>query len=499
MFTIGYDIGSSSVKCVILNIEQGIQVASGFYPPIEMQIIAQKPGWAEQDPEVWWENLVRLTKQLISIHQIDVEQIKAIGIAYQMHGLVCVDKEQNVLRPAIIWCDSRAIEIGNRAFVQLGKEYSLNNLLNPPGNFTASKLRWVRENEPRLYDKIYKVMLPGDFIAMKLTGEIRTTVSGLSEGIFWDFKSHSISKKLLDVYQIDDQLLPSLVQTFSNQGYLTSIASKVLGLKEGIPISYRAGDQPNNALSLNVLNPGEIAATAGTSGVIYGVTDKLRFDDKSRVNQFAHINHTNEHNRLGVLLCVNGTGIMNSWLKNNFMSEKSYEQINALAEQIEIGSNGIRIYPFGNGAERMLENRNIGCSISGIDFNRHSSSHVLRAIQEGIAFSLRHGGDIMKEMGISVSIIRAGKANLFLSKIFCETLANLFDTCIQLYDTDGAQGAARGAAYGARVVNSIQEAMKSLLYVETIEPTKAKTYRLNELYLDWESELEYILRKHNSI
>ena len=498
MYTIGYDLGSSSVKCVILDVEKGIPVASGSYPQDEMEITARMPGWAEQDPAVWWENIVRLTGQLIAKNRIDIEQVKGIGIAYQMHGLVCVGKEKNVLRPAIIWCDSRAVQIGNTAFTKLGEEYSLNNLLNSPGNFTASKLRWVKENEPAIYDKIDKIMLPGDYIAMMLTGEITTTVSGLSEGIFWDFQSHSISKKLLDHYQIDEHVLPKIVQTFSHQGYLTSHAAKELGLKEGIPIAYRAGDQPNNALSLNVLNPGEIAATAGTSGVIYGVSDQLRCDARSRVNQFAHVNYAEGVDRLGILLCVNGTGIMNSWAKRNIASGISYEQMNAMAEQSAIGSDGLRVYPFGNGAERMLENRNIGCHINGIDFNRHTTSHMLRAIQEGIAFSLRHGTEIMKGMGLSISVIRAGKANLFLSRTFCETLSNLCDARIELYDTDGAQGAARGAAFGSGIVPSIHDCMKSLKHLETISSTKETTGRLNELYSGWKSNLEYLLQQHDA-
>jgi xylulokinase len=498
MYTIGYDLGSSSVKCVILDVEKGIPVVSGSYPQAEMEITARMPGWAEQDPAVWWENIVRLTGQLIAKSRIDIEQVKGIGIAYQMHSLVCVGKEKNVLRPAIIWCDSRAVEIGNKAFTKLGKDYSLNNLLNSPGNFTASKLRWVKENEPAVYDKIDKIMLPGDYIAMMLTGEISTTVSGLSEGIFWDFKSHSISKKLLDLYQIDEHVFPKIVQTFSHQGYLTSSAAKELGLREGIPIAYRAGDQPNNALSLNVLNPGEIAATAGTSGVIYGVSDQLRCDARSRVNQFAHVNYAEGVDRLGILLCVNGTGIMNSWAKRNIASGISYEQMNAMAEQNAIGSDGLRVYPFGNGAERMLENRNIGCHINGIDFNRHTTSHMLRAIQEGIAFSLRYGTEIMNEMGLCISVIRAGKANLFLSRTFCETLSNLCDARIELYDTDGAQGAARGAAFGSGIVPSLHDGMRSLKHLETISPAKEKTDRLNELYSGWKSNLEYLLQQHDA-
>ncbi len=490
MFSVGYDIGSSSIKLAVVDIESGKQVAQGFYPKEEMLINSHKPGWAEQDPETWWEYAKILTRQIFSSGNLNCKDVKSIGISYQMHGLVIVDKDKNVIRPSIIWCDSRAVNIGNEAFEKLGSQHCLQHLLNSPGNFTASKLKWVKENEPDNFKKIYKWMLPGDFIAMKLTGDIISTVSGLSEGIFWDFKEKSISKDILELYGLDKAIFPDIKPTFGEQGRLSKSAAQELGFESGTVVSYRAGDQPNNAFSLNVLNPGEIAATAGTSGVVYGVIDKVNYDPSSRVNPFIHVNNTNDQNRLGVLLCINGTGILNSWLRKNVGNGLSYEEINSIAEKIPIGSDGVSILPFGNGAERMLSNRNIGCQIFGLDFNRHTKSQLFRAGQEGIAFSFKYGIDIMKEMGMDIKVIRAGKANMFLSPIFSQTLANVSGASIELYDTDGAQGAARGAAVGAGYYKSFEQAFKSLKKVDEVLPTAEDTKKCLSAYESWLDKLE---------
>ncbi|MDR3625952.1 MAG: FGGY family carbohydrate kinase [Ignavibacteriaceae bacterium] len=493
MLSLGYDVGSSSIKASIIDIETGKVVTSDFYPKEEMKINSPHPGWAEQDPESWWECIKILTAKVLSEGSINKDDIKCIGISYQMHGLVIVDKIHRAIRPSIIWCDSRAVETGKKAFEEIGGAKCLEHLLNSPGNFTASKLKWVKDNEPDNYKKINKFMLPGDFIGMKLTGEAVTTVSGLSEGILWDFKTNSVSKDVLSYYDIDEKLISDVKPTFSVQGKLTRYAADELGLSEGTVVSYRAGDQPNNAFSLNVLNPGEIAATAGTSGVVYGVIDKSNFDPLSRVNPFVHVNNTNEQNRFGVLLCINGTGILNSWTRKNFANGLSYNEMNLLAEGIEAGSNGISVLPFGNGAERVLENKSIGCRFIGIDFNRHSISHVLRAVQEGIAFSFRYGIDIMKEMGLDIKIIRAGKANMFLSPVFSQTLANVTGASIELYDTDGSQGAARGAAYGAGFYKSFDDAFKSLNKTGEINPVITDVEKHLGAYELWLSRLNSTL------
>ena len=488
MFLLGYDIGSSSVKASLVDAQSGKCVASAFYPKSEAAIIAVKPGWAEQEPASWWENLKLATADIMASSAVCPKDIKAIGISYQMHGLVCVDKDKNPLRPSIIWCDSRAVPYGQKAFDALGHEQCLSHLLNSPGNFTASKLAWVKENEPELYSKIYKIMLPGDFIAMKLTGEICTTISGLSEGMMWDFSESRTAKMLLDYYGIDESLIPEIRPTFAEQGRVSAAAAAELGLAEGIPVTYRAGDQPNNALSLNVFNPGEIASTAGTSGVVYGVLGEVNYDPKSRVNTFAHVNHTPEQTRLGVLLCINGTGILNSWMKRNVAPEGiSYAEMNDLAATAPIGSAGVSILPFGNGAERMLENREVGSSVHGVNFNVHNKAHLLRAAQEGIVFSFKYGIEVMEQMGMNVNNIHAGHANMFLSPIFRDTLAGVTGAVIDLYDTDGSVGAAKGAGIGVGIYKDNSEAFATLEKLAVIEPARQDEY--TQAYELWKSRM----------
>lgn len=491
MYLLGYDVGSSSVKASLVDSESGKCVASAFFPKSEAAIIAVKPGWAEQNPDNWWENLKLSTAAVIKESGVDVADIGAIGISYQMHGLVCVDKNKQVLRPAIIWCDSRAVSYGNKAFREIGHKKCLSHLLNSPGNFTAAKLAWVKENEPGIYDKIYKVMLPGDYIGMKLTGEICTTVSGLSEGMFWDFKNHSVADFLLDYFGFNASLIPDIRLTFAEQGRVSAATAAELGLKEGTPVTYRAGDQPNNALSLNVFNPGEIASTAGTSGVVYGVNGKVSYDPQSRVNSFAHVNHTDEQTRLGVLLCINGTGILNSWIKHQIVSDSlSYKEMDSLAESAPIGSHGLSILPFGNGAERMLGNREIHCSMQGIDFTIHQRNDILRAAQEGIVFSFKYGIDLMQQMGIPVKVIHAGFANMFMSSLFRDTLAGISGATIELYNTDGSVGAAKGAGMGVGIYKDHDEAFASLEKIKIIEPDISKAEQYAVAYDRWKKQLE---------
>jgi xylulokinase len=494
MYLLGYDVGSSSVKASLIDAATGRCVASAFHPKKEMKIDAPKAGWAEQDPDQWWANLILATNDVMQTAEIDSSAIGAIGIAYQMHGLVLVDKDHRLLRSSIIWCDSRAVPYGEHAMKSLGNDRCLSHLLNSPGNFTASKLSWVIMNEPEIYEKAYKFMLPGDYIAMKLSGEINTTISGLSEGIMWDFRENSIADFLLKYYGIHSHLVPDIVPTFSDQGRLSASAAEELGLVPGIQIAYRAGDQPNNAFSLNVLNPGEIAATAGTSGVVYGVSDEVKYDPLSRVNTFAHVNHSPEMNRLGVLLCINGTGIQYSWLKQNLAQrEKNYPGLNDLAMTAPIGSEGLLMLPFGNGAERMLGNLNVGATIKNINFNIHNEAHLVRAAQEGVAFSMQYGMEIMREIGIHPSVIRAGLANMFLSPVFRETLAEISGATIELYDTDGSIGAANGAGIGSGTFGSFREAFENLNKMMVVEPTGKNSAKYSEAYDAWKVILQLCL------
>lgn len=494
-YLLGLDVGSSSVKASLVEVDSGAIAATAFYPEHEAPIKAVRAGWAEQDPQMWWDNAKRSLAKVMCDTGAKGEDIQAIGISYQMHGLVCVDKDRRVLRDSIIWCDSRAVPYGDRAFRDLGAAKCLGHLLNSPGNFTAAKLAWVKENEPDLYSKIDKIMLPGDFIAMKLSGSVNTTVEGLSEGMFWDFKEQEPAQFLLDYYGFDKDLLAPTVPTFSVQSVVSREAAVETGLKEGTPISYRAGDQPNNAVSLNVFNPGEIASTAGTSGVVYGVLGDVNYDPKSRVNTFAHVNYTKEQTRLGVLLCINGTGILNAWIRRNVAPEgMSYNEMNEVAAKVPVGSEGVTVIPFGNGAERVLENKDLGCSIHGLNFNKHTRAHVMRAEQEGIVFSFCYGMEIMRQMGMKINTIHAGKANMFLNPLFRDTLATTSGATIELYETDGSVGAAKGAGMGAGIYKDHDEAFATLKKLAVIEPDARHEAAYQEAYARWKAVLKKELK-----
>ncbi|MGB3849605.1 MAG: FGGY family carbohydrate kinase [Tunicatimonas sp.] len=483
---LGYDIGSSSIKASLVQADTGEIVGSATSPTQELSMTALQEGWAEQHPDLWWEHLVKATAQLRTQHPDALRQVRAIGIAYQMHGLVVVDQDQQVLRPSIIWCDSRAVDIGQRAWDDLGHDYCLSHFLNSPGNFTASKLRWVQQNEPEQYARIVKFMLPGDYIAMKLTGTAQTTVSGLSEGILWDFMEKKTAHSLLEHYGFDEDLVPPIVPTFADQGTVTPAVAEQLGLPSEAKVTYRAGDQPNNALSLNVLRPGEVATTAGTSGVIYGVSNQLEYDEQSRVNTFAHVNYSTEQPMYGILACVNGTGSLNSWLKNQLLDgQLSYEAMNERAAQAPVGSAGVRVLPFGNGAERTLGNAELGAQIHGLDFNIHTNAHVLRAAQEGVVFALNYSLEIMQKMGLSISKIKAGRANMFLSPLFREAFVNTTGISLELYDTDGSVGAARGAGIGAGIYATPAEAFANLHQLETLTPNQELQTQYEEAYQHW--------------
>jgi len=485
---LGYDIGSSSVKAALVDAQTGRLVASATSPDQEMKISSPQPAWGEQHPDDWWQEVIRATQRLKESYPFEGDDVIAIGIAYQMHGLVVVDKDYQVLRPSIIWCDSRAVAIGQQALRDLGESYCLGELLNSPGNFTASKLKWVKENEPAVYEKIHKIMLPGDYIALKLTGEAQTTVSGLSEGVMWDFKTNQVAHHLLDYFGIDEALLSAIVPTFGFQAGVSASAAAQLGLKAGTPVTYRAGDQPNNAFSLNVLRAGEVAATAGTSGVIYGITSETSSDREGRVNTFVHVNSQPDSPHLGVLACVNGTGILNSWLRR-LVGNLPYEQLNQLAAQAPIGAANLLFYPFGNGAERILGNANPGANLQNLSLTTHQIEHVLRSAQEGIVFALSLGLQIMESVGVSARIVRAGEANMFLSPVFREAFVNTTGATLELYNTDGAQGAARGAGVGAGVYATFEEAFSSLKRVGLTEPDPIRQVAYQEAFAHWRANL----------
>ncbi|WNJ19689.1 FGGY family carbohydrate kinase [Pontibacter sp. G13] len=493
MYLLGYDIGSASIKIALIHAETYDLKALVQYPKHEMNIISRQRGWAEQHPEVWWQHVCHATQNLWDQVEIDPSEIRGIGISYQMHGLVLVGHDHEVLRPSIIWCDSRAVSIGESAFQEMGRDYCLSRMLNSPGNFTASKLKWVKDHEPHVYEQISKVLLPGDYIAMKLTGEAVTTISGLTEGIFWDFQEKRIARELLDQMGLDEHLLPETVPTFSNQGRVTRRAAALTGLAPGTPVTYRAGDQPNNALALNVMHPGEIAATSGTSGVVYGIVDQPIYDSQSRVNAFAHVNYEENFDRIGTLLCLNGAGVEYSWIKSQVArSGQSYVDMERMAATVPVGSDGLCMLPFGNGAERMLENRSLNAHLMNLDFNRHGRGHLYRASLEGVAFAFVYGVKILQELGLDLDVMRVSNDNMFRSETFSTTIATLLGCHIEVVDTTGAIGAARAAGISGGIYGSMDEALRDVNPGKIFEP-QTNLGHYAQAYAFWESHLQFAM------
>ena len=491
MYYIGFDIGSSSIKASLVNKDTGSVRSIVQEPKNEMGMDSHQPGWAEQDPEMWWKHLCKASKRILQESSVHQKDIHGIGISYQMHGLVVIDKNGKSLRPSIIWCDGRAVSIGEKANNEIGAQWCTDHLLNSPGNFTASKLKWIADHEPNIYEQIDKFILPGDYIAYKLTGEILTTKPGLSEAMLWDFKEDHVGNKLLDYYKINTDCIPEIVNTFSEQGTVHKNAALQSGLKEGTPILYRAGDQPNNALTLNVFNPGEVAATAGTSGVFYAITDSPQAFENSGVNNFAHVNHSENHKRIGKLLCINGAGIQYRWLQQA-LDVNSYEDMNALANEIEVGSDGLLVFPFGNGPERMLGNALLGASIHGLEFNTHSKAHLCRAALEGIAFSMSYGMELLQQEGIRPEVIKAGSDNMFRSKIFSQTIANLVDRNIDIYNNTGATGAARACSLVSGNFSSYAEQVEKEDFSKRYSPDK-NIHKHRQAYDKWKAHLEKLI------
>lgn len=492
MHFLGIDLGSSSVKLSVFNAEIGVEVNSVTLPETEMEIKAPQFGWAEQDPDLWWKYVKEGLGQ-ISRNGFDLKKIKAIGIAYQMHGLVLVDKNLKPIRPAIIWCDSRAVKIGNKTYQTIGTDRSQEMILGSPGNFTASKLKWVKVNEPENYRKAKFFMLSGDYIAAKLSETAQISESGLSEAALWNFKEDRLATEVLDAMDIDEKLVPEIVPNFGEQVKIDANIASELGLNTETTITYRAGDQPNNAFSLNVLKPGDIATTAGTSAVVYSVSDENIADRESRINTFLHVNNSVEQKRNGVMLCINGSGILYQWLRKLFSEGNKeiifYEHLNQLAASVKPGSEDLRFYPFGNGVERIFGNKKVNSGIENLNFNIHKNPHITRAACEGIVFAMNYGFEIMKDLGVKGNTIKAGKANLFLSPVFREIFCNTTNMGLELYDTSGAQGAARGAALGYGFYQTENEAFSDLRCLETFQPEKALREQYLEIYQSWKENI----------
>lgn len=498
MYLLGFDIGSSSIKGALIDAESKKTIRVVSAPDREMPIDSPDRGFAEQDPEMWWKYVCRCSNMLMEHHPEAKNRIGAIGLTYQMHGLVLTDDEGKVLRSSVIWCDSRAVSTGRELEEKLDANAFLGSHYNVPGNFTFSKLRWVQKHQPDIFEQSEKFMLPGDYIAFRMTGEIRTSYTGLSEAILWNFKEGKANEDLLRQWDMDPRLIPGHAPSFATQGYVHATAREELGLDSGgkIPVSYRSGDQPNNAWSLNVNEPGVMAGAGGTSGVLYGISEDPVIDLTQRTNSFAHVNYEPERPRIGVLLCINGAGILYSWIRKNITgSDFSYDELERRATSVAPGADGLQFLPFGNGAERMLQNKPVQAHLMQLDLNRHRQDHIIRAGLEGVGFAFVYGYEIMKGLGLASDILRVGNDNLFLSGIFSGLISAMTGMRIEIREATGAVGAALGAGVGAGIYTSPQDAMKDSAVLQTVIPDPELQELYRPYYKLWKTELNNKLEK----
>ncbi|WP_339655368.1 FGGY-family carbohydrate kinase, partial [uncultured Salegentibacter sp.] len=347
---------------------------------------------------------------------------------------------------------------------------------------------------PENFKKASIMMLPGDYIAAKLSETPQISTSGLSEAALWDFSKGKLATEVLDKMGLSEDFIPEIVPSFGDQATVSSAIANELGLDPDTKINYRAGDQPNNAFSLNALKPGDIATTAGTSAVMYAVSAENTFDPESRVNTFLHVNNTEKAKHNGVLLCINGSGILYQWLRKIISVGREelipYEKLNEEAAKVEPGSKGLRFYPFGNGVERIFSNKEVNSGIENLNYNIHQPAHLIRSACEGIVFAMNYGFEVMQSIGVEGKVVRAGKDNLFLSPVFREIFVNTTQTTLELYNTSGAEGAARGAAVGYGFYKEFDDAFTSLKCLERMEPDPKLSKQYQEIYQEWKQNIK---------
>lgn len=473
MAFLGIDVGTSSVKVSIVG-EDGVILASATAPASsERAINSPNPNWAEQNPEDWWEDAQQAILNLPLEARLQVE---AIGIAYQMHGLVLVDSQFQPVRPSIIWCDGRNIQESQILAESLGLDALENRLLNKPGTLTLAKLAWVAEHEPETLAKAHTFGLPGDFIAYKLTGEWSTTKSGYSEMVGWDFGASIPFEE--GFRKAGWKLpLPEARPNLEEGAPIQKVIAEKLGLPPSARVTYRAGDQPNNAFGLGVLQQGETAISAGTSGVLYGIGDSSPGLHEG-INRFLHVN-----SQIGVLMCLNGVGSALAFARRTWFQNQSYEALSELASQAN-PENCPYFFPFGNGAERILSERAFS-GFTELDFNRHNLPELARSVFEGIAFAYRLGSEKMEKAGCLSKVVNGTESGLLKSSFFAQLLANELQVELILSEGDGSTAAARGAALGIKKILPKPAPLKRYL------PTSPANH---ERFSHWHKILEKFLQ-----
>lgn len=477
-YLLGLDIGTSGVKALLLS-EEGkvINTCSDNYP-----LSTPNSGWAEQMPAEWWYAVVKVINKIIKDSNIKSENIVGISLSGQMHSSVFLDKNMEVIRPAILWSDTRTAKQCEEIMSKAGGLKRLIKKVSNPAleGFTAPKILWLKENEPDNYQKVNFVLMPKDFIRYKLTGEVNTEVSDAAGTLLFDVKKKEWSKEFIETLGLKDDILPPVIESIDLGGKISETTARLTPLKEGIPVVAGGADNACGAVGSGIIKKGRIMVSIGSSGVVLAQTDQPYADKKGRIHLFNHAK-PNSWYMMGVMLSA---GISFNWLKDSlFDGHLNYEKLNEKAMDIEIGSEGLIFLPYLYGERtphRDADARGVFFGISG----RHKQGHFIRSVMEGITFGLKDSLRLIQQQNIKSKEIRVigGGAK---SKIWQQILADIFGYPISLLNIEEgpAFGAAIIAGIGIGVFKSFKEVSDSIIKVEKrVKPNKENVKRYKEYY-----------------
>lgn len=472
---LGIDVGTGGSRAVVID-DNGKVLATAI--AVHEDFISPEIGWAEQNPEDWWRACVLAIREVLQT--VNAEEIAAIGFSGQMHGSVFLDDSDKVIRPALLWCDQRTEKQCREITEKIGAEKLITLVSNPAvTGFTLPKILWLRENEPQNFKKVKSILLPKDYIRLKLSGDKASDVADSSGTLLFDVPNRKWSDEMLSAFEIDEKLLPKVYESIEVTGKISKTAADVTGLKVGTLLVAGAGDNAAGAIGMGITEKGKTSSTIGTSGVIFAVTDAPKLDLKGRIHTLCHAIPNRWHNT-GVTLAA---GLSFKWFRENFGDGKLYDELVNEAEKVSSGSDGAIWLPYLMGERSPHLDPNARAAFVGLTAS-HTKAHLTRAVLEGVAFSLRDSLEIFKESGAEISSVRLGGGGA-KSKLWRQIQADVYNKSVEIIEAD--EGAAFGAAIlagvGAGAWKTVDEACEKTIHVtEKIEPNAASVEKLNRNY-----------------
>ncbi|MFL6335582.1 MAG: xylulokinase [Pyrinomonadaceae bacterium] len=446
MKLLGIDVGTGGSRALVVD-ESGRVVASAT---VEHEPFASpRTGWAEQDARDWWRASEAAVREVLQADGVSAEEIACVGLTGQMHGAVLLDERDEPLRPSIIWCDVRTHEQCRALTEQVGAERLIQLVSNPAlEGFTLPKMLWVREREPEVWGRVRSVLLPKDYVRLRLTGEKATDVADASGTLLFDVTHRKWSDEMLELAGLDRSLLPRAFESSEITGRVSAEGAKATGLLEGTPVVAGAGDQAAGAVGMGIVRPGAVSATIGTSGVVFAATDRPALDPKGRVHTFCHAVPERWH----VLGVSQGAGLSLRWFRDQFGAgaddgRDPYERLGEEADTVPPGADGVLWAPYLMGERTPHLDPHARAALVGLNAS-HRRAHVVRAILEGVAFSLRDTFTIFEEMGVPVESIRLGGGGA-RSRVWRQIQADVYGREVELVEAD------EGAAYGAALLAGV--------------------------------------------